>query len=213
MQNIIEELGAQYASERFGGCFLFTDDNRPAYVNTGVRWNSGTVPVIAVEGSVNKPTTHPIQLPYEFFKTLDVFAVPPLGWRMAAEGRYLVHFSRNNQATVHRAVSTNVLRRFISPATQFLQDTDNVSVEWYSRLAQTTLLIMRPEYTKLKDGVEAMRAGELFSFCASPVVAVIPDMDESQAIYFNSNKAAILDSKGTLHCKDETLKRYIKEHL
>lgn len=213
MQNIIEELGTQYASERFGGCFLFTDDNRPAYINTGVRWGNGSVPVVIVEGTVSKPTTLPSMLPNEFFKTLDVFAVPPLGWRMAAEGRYLVYYSRNNQATVHRAVSPNVLRRFVSPATQFLQDTDNVSIGYYDRLPQTTLMIMKPEYVKFKDGVEAMRSGELFSFCSSPVVAVIPEVDDAQAIYFNSNKAAILDSKGTLHCKDETLKRYIKEHL
>jgi hypothetical protein len=201
MPNIIDELGIQYSSERFGGCFFFTEDKRPAYINTGTRWNNGSVPAIIVEGNVTKPTTLPTAIPNA------------LGWRMAAEGRYLVHLSRNNHATINRAVSNQVLRRFISPATQFLQDTDNISTEYYSRTAQAALMVMRPEYTSLKDGVEAMRAGELFSFCSSPVVAVIPDMDDSQAIYFNTHKAATLDSKGTLHCKDETLKRYIKEHL
>ena len=196
--NLVEELGIGYMSDRFEGCMFFDPDNRPNYLNLrGGGQREGSLRSVAVTGTATQPAMTENWLPYDFFKDLSVFSVPPLGWRAAAQGRYLARFSRKNKC-YHRGIAHHILNRELSPATNYLVATGNVSNDYYNRVATTVSMIMKPEYTAFGEGIELMRRGKLFSFCVNSAIAVIPESEDRQAIYLNSTKAAIVCENGRI---------------
>lgn len=197
--HLIRELGESYFRERFASCMFLDLDGNAAYLNENSDWYDNQVPCFTVTGPASKPVIAESRLPYDFFKDLSVFAVPPLGWRAAAQGRYLVHFSRNNRS-YHRAIAPHILRRVVSPSTQYLLDTDSISSNYYERAAITVNLVMKPEYHTMQEGLALMRQGKLFSFCSSANVSVIPDTEGRQAIFFNTNRVGTVESNGTINC-------------
>lgn len=209
--NLIKELSVGYFQERFGGCMFFDPDKKASYIDTSRSWHKNEVGIITVSGTASKPVTEEAVLPYDFFTGLEVFGVPNLGWRSAAQGRYMVYMSRNNRA-YHRGVSREVLQRWLSPATQFLIDTDNISEDYYTRVATTTSMVMQPEYVPFTEGVSMLKRGELFSFCTSANLAVIPDVGDDLAIYFNSNRVGSVKSNGQIDCTIPVINQIIKDN-
>lgn len=216
MGNLITELGAQFVRERFNHAMLYDDKGNPCYLETGRNWNTGLVPVTAVTGTPDKPVIEKKGIPYAFFSSMSCFKVPDLGWRMAAEGRYLAHFRKNNKMNrtgYRRGFNPNNSEITVSPATLYLQETKNLSDTHYDKLEVQTLLVMRPEYMKFDEGIRMMKEGDLFSFAVSPVIAVIPDVNQGFMIFFNTRQVAKLTNKGTLVCPNETIKTYLKNCL
>lgn len=212
--NLIEELGRQYIVERFDKCMFYDPEGRPCFINgsKGVWPAQDDVPVTLVMGSPTKPILKEGSLPNEFFKDLSVFAVPPLGWRFTASGRHMVYYSRNN-ASYHRALAPKNLQKFLSPVTEFLIETDNLDENRYMKYDSDVLMVMKPEYETLKEGIEKIRAGELVSFCVSPVIAVIPGEDDKQLFFFNTRQVAHMDKEGNIHSENPVIRDYLRNHL
>lgn len=212
--NLIDEVGTQYFAERFGGCMFFDAAKRPSFIDNSERWPNGKIKVGIIVGPATKPTIETGYLPYSFFKNMSVFATPPLGWRSAAQGRYMVHMRRRNTNNgYHRGIAPKLILPTFSPATEYLFQTGNISEEYYMRPSTVTALVMNPEYVSLKEGLPLMREGELFSFAVNPNIAVIPDVDEKLGIYFNTKKVATIDGKLRLKCESNMVGTILREHL
>lgn len=210
--NLVEELGANYFLDRFNRSMFLDPEGRPAYINHGIPAGRGTIPICSIEGPVTKPTVVEGTLPYDFFTGLSVFSVPPMGFRSANNGRYLAHFSRNNRS-YRRGVSTDNLHRWLAPSSLYLMQEGALSYDYYDRPTSTILMIMQPEFIPLKEGIAKMKAGELFSFAASSNLAVIPAVDDSFALYFNTNRVGTIGADGSLSCTVPMISNMIKEQL
>lgn len=210
--NLVEELGTSYFLDRFNHSMFLDPEGRPAYINHGIPTARGTIPVASIEGPVTKPSVIEGSLPYDFFKDLSVFAVPPMGFRSANNGRYLVHYSRNNRS-YRRGVSTDNINRWVAPSSMYLMNEGALSYDYYDRPTSTIMMIMKPEFTPLKEGIAKMKAGELFSFAASSNLAVIPAVDDAFALYFNTNRVGTISADGSLSCTVPMVSNMIKEQL
>lgn len=212
MTNLLQELGVQYMVDRFQDCMFLDPAGNPAYIDSLRRWEPGYVAVNVVTGTPENPVVSEGQMEAGFFKDLNVFTVPPLGWRSSSEGRYLVNFWRNNRS-YNRAVSAlNVQRRF-SPSTRYLVSTRNLNREVYDSQASTTLLIMKPEYTPFREGVEKMKRGEILSFAINPTLAVIPETDNRQSILFKDTRVAIVQPSGDLTFTFPSMQALVEDQL
>lgn len=210
--NLVQELGSAYMSERFYGSMFYDEEKRPCYIDNNVAWPRDKIAAVALtRADPDKPEAAPVALPYPFFKDMSVFWTPPLGWRMAGEGRYLAYLRRNNRS-YHRGIASHILTRWLSPASEILMDSDNLNYGQYDSLNATLALVMNPQYIPLRQGSEAMRKGDLFSFAASPTVAVIPGLNDTQSIYFNTNKVGEISAKGVISCASPAIEDIIKEH-
>lgn len=199
MSNLVKELGVDYMRERFAGCMFFDENGVPCYIDNTVTWPRLRVKAKSIRGEPENFTLEERSFPEGFFKDLSVFQTPPLGWRMSADGTYLVHFRRNNKS-YQRALATKVVQRTVSPSTNFLIDTENVDSTYYERPDTTIAMIMSPKYVAFREGIEKMQKGELFSFCVSPNLAVIPEVGEQQAILFNTTRVGTIKKNGEVLC-------------
>lgn len=209
--SLIEELGLDYFNERFNGSMFF-DENKNVCIVSTEKFIRNNIYAKMVEGTVDKPIVKEHSVPFEFFTDLTVFKTPLLGWSMAAEGKYLAHLSRNNRS-YHRGTSSKTLLRRIAPSTKFLIDTGSVQPDAFTDMYTTARSVMAPEYVPFRQGLEAMRRGDLFSFAVSPTIAVIPEVDDHQAIYLNTNRAAVVTPDGEVVYDDDVVIPYIKDYL
>ena len=145
-----------------------------------------------------------------FFKDMSVFFAPSLGWRHAANGRYLAYFSRNNRSYA-RGVTLSNLNVSLSATTLYLVNNQNISQSYYERSSVRTLLIMQPEFTPLTQGIKDMRDGKIVSFAASHNIAVIPDSEDEFRIMFNLNPVGRVLSNGNIECRVPIVEKVIKE--
>jgi hypothetical protein len=207
--NMIQEVGNRHFFDRWAGCMFYDKDGKPNYIRGQAP--DGVI-VGVIKGTASKPSMEEKILPNDMFQKLTMFKVPPLGWRATAEGRYMAFFNRNNKA-YRRGVGASSLQRWISPATQYLINTKNISKEFYDKEIATVALIMMPEYHSLQDGLRLMRSGDLFSFAVSANLAVIPDKDEGKALYFNTNKVGQIMKDGTLNCSLPLISTFIRGQM
>lgn len=197
--NIINELGVDYARDRFSGCMFVTPDKQIATVAGDRSWPDSGVAVNYVTGDINHLSTVTGIVPRDFFKDLSVFKTPPLGWRMNADGRYLAIFSRNNRS-YHRAVAMRNLDRLYSPVTQFLFNEGYISVYDYETEAMTTKMVMDPQYIPLREAIGKIKSGEIMAAACTPNIALIPEVDGKLSILFNHNKVGEVRTNGSVHC-------------
>lgn len=204
MANLISELGRPYFNERFGNSFFKGPNGHPCYVmrseRTAVIETPEIVRAVEVKGSLSKPTVDEIEIPADFFSSMEVFAVPELGWRMAAKGKYLARFERNNRS-YHRGVAFSNLIRSHHDMTLWAADEGIISLEHYTRHANTVKLVMEPEYMPLSEGIKEMAQGKLLSFAVSANLAVVPDLDDKFALLFGYNKVGTITPEGEIDCE------------
>jgi hypothetical protein len=215
MGNLVHELGDGYIRERFERTMFFDEKEYPCFIDPERRADGKSIPIIRLTGTVEEPVSEKAMMPYDFFKDLGVFKIPDLGWRMANEGRYLAHFRRNNrmnQTGYKRGLTPANLEMFVSPATEYLQETDNLSINHYIKPEVEVLLVMKPKYVRFRDGIAAMQRGDLYSFCTSPMVAVIPSLNNTQAVYFNTRQVATIE-KGDIVCSNKIMEKYLRDTL
>lgn len=212
MTNLVQELGVAYIKERFQECMFLTPEGSPAFINSSRPWPRGQVAITVAGGSPSAPTSTDAELPHGFFSSLSVFAAPPLGWRVSDDGKYLVNFWRNNRS-YHRAIAPANLHRRFAPSTRWLLNTNNLSREVYDSSASTALLVMQPRYTQFREGLEKMRRGEVLSFAVNPNIAVIPEVDNQQAVLFNNNRVAIVRPDGELSFTFPPMETLVQDQL
>lgn len=210
--NLVKELGVQYMQDRFGYCMFYNNDGLPCYVDPTIAWGRGKVGVKMLEGPIEEVRSTSVQVPETFFTDLKVFSVPPLGWRMSSDGRYMAHFRRNNKS-YQRAVAPKVMLRTLSPATQFLVDTDNVDDQYYNTVDGTVMLVMSPKYIRFREGLRQMREGELFSFAVTPNLAILPWTEGRQSIYFNTMQVGMVEENGDVNCPNPQVNALIEDSI
>lgn len=211
--SLIKELGIPYMMERFADCMFYGPGDVPSYIYSNDNWPRGKVRTIELRGeSYTNPEIVHSTLPESFFKDLSVFHTPPLGWRMSEDGAYLAHFRRQNKS-YQRALATKVIQRTVSPATSFLIDTENLDGYSFSTKESTISLIMRPRYLNFREGLERMRNGDLFSFSVNCNLAVIPDVDDQQALLFNTTNVGIVKSNGEVVCDIPQVHKLIQDSI
>lgn len=208
MSNLVEELGRGYFLERLRGSMFFKDKDTPAII-TGA--NSEGVEVTTFSGQVGRISKQNEVLPNAFFKDQAMLAVPPLGWRSAMKGRALVFLSRLGRRTYTRGVGTHNLHSDMHPMSQFLIDKGALSYNYLTKPGTLTMLVMKPEYMPLSEGIKAIFKGEILSFAASPNIAIAPSSDKELSIYFNRNKVGVIDGNGNVNCKISIVNNLLEE--
>lgn len=210
--NLVNEVGVSHFRERWESALFFNEGGDPCYINSEATWISGTVACSVVKGTASKPKLEDANNPYECFKDLTMFKTPALGWRMAANGRYLVYLRRNNKA-YRRGVSLTHVTGWLAPSTQLLVSTGDLSKDFYSRQSSRAMMIMKPEYMKLQQGLQAMRDGDVLSFAVSNNLAVIPDVDDKVSVYFNMSKVGTIGLDGSIVCNVPIIRSIIQEEM
>lgn len=205
--NLVEELGRRYFAERFDGSFFKGPDGSTCIVaglgNDGILANK-------VAGTVSKPALDSTEIPNDFFVDMSVFATPELGWRSAAQGKYLAFFSRNNRS-YHRGTSHGNLHRDISPLSYWAAETGALNLPTYNKEATTAKLVMEPEYLSLTEGLAKLAEGELLSFCISANMAVFPEEEEMLALMFNNRKVGTVNLNGEITCNIPFIRSTLEE--
>lgn len=212
--NLLKELGGDYFYNRFQGTMLLTPEEVAGFVdfNGGRATLEEHVPLCLVEGPATKPVTKRGQLPYDFFKSLSVFSVPSMGWRCTAQGRFMSFITRNNRSYV-RGVAISNIEKWHSPMTRFLFNEDALSEDYYNRDSTLVSLILKPEYTPIKEGIQAIREGEVLAFCSSNNLAFMPATAGKLAIFFNKNQVGEVAKDGTINCTISIIHQLIQEQL
>lgn len=212
MSNLIAQLGHGYARERLAGCMFMTEDDRAAFIDTrNAAWTERTAPVSVIGGPSSKTTIETRHVPHEYFKDFSTFATPALGWRMAANGRWMGYMRRNN-ASYNRALAAKGITTWLAPTTQFLINSDNLSLEYYQRPTTIAHLVMLPEYMSMADGLAGMASEKMLGFALSSNMAVIADTDEQHAFYFNTAKVGTVALDGTVTCKVPMFAEYLEKY-
>jgi hypothetical protein len=214
MSNLVKELGDRYFKQRFVHA-MFAVDGMPHFLDSESMWPNGKVTAVKVLGPAEKPKTESVNLPWHFFDSFDKFRVPPLGWRMAAQGRVLIHFTRNGirRAGYRRGVAPENLRKYYAPSSIFLDRGGNISLHYYNGTAATTSLIMDPKYMSLKEGIEAMDNGDVVGFAANANIAVIPAVSRGKTVMFNTNFVGTISKDGEVKCESPIIESILKDGL
>lgn len=186
MTHLIEKVGREYFNRRFSGSFFMDDRKRPSIVG---RAADGMVNYTAITGSPRKIIRTARDLPYSFFSGLEVFGVPPLGWRSHSEGKYLAFYTRNNRS-YHRGLSPDNIQVHPTAMTQWMLSSNNLTT---SQDPETLCFVaLKPHFTPFAEGIQKMREGSLLSFAVSPTVAVVPTEDDKFSILFRQAKAGVV---------------------
>lgn len=210
--NLIEELGRQYITERFDQCMFYDSEGRPCVLRVASRWNpEDGVPIDRFSGTPENVETSNDTLDPDFFKDLSVLAVPQLGWRSTAEGKYTVYYSRNN-ASYHRGLANKNLLKYISPLSQYMLETESINGDNLMTYQTDVMMVMKPQFETLKSGIEKLRAGELVSFSVSPIVAVFPSKNGNLSVYFNTRPVAVIDKDNNINSTNDVIRQYLRSH-
>ena len=214
MSSLIKDLGNRYFKDRFRHS-MFMYEGQPHYIDTEASWSLNKVAAIKVMGPVEKSRTESVDIPHSFFTDFEVFKVPTLVWRMAAQGRILIHFARNHilRAGFRRGVAMENLRRHYAASSIFLERSGNISFRYYENAPATTKLIMCPEYMTYADGAKAMEKGDVVAFAISHNLAVLPDVGGAKSVMFNTNFAATITKDGEINCDSPIIEALIKESI
>lgn len=214
--NLVEELGVNYFTDRFNQAVFLDKDGRPAMVT---RDRGSIEDGINVQVFTGEPVTGgsvvdsaPAKVPFSFFSSLKVFAVPPLGWRMSRDGSWLTYMSRaNNHRRYYRGVTMDNLSQTAAPTSEFLMETGNISRKVVKSVPYAASLLMRPYYLPLRDGLAAMERGDIFSFAVSATIAVIPAAGGKRDILFNTRKVAEVSKDGEVSCINPMVETLIQD--
>lgn len=212
MSGMVQELGLDYFRTRFSGAFFLDDEENVCIIDSdrritdrrdeaNDRYDGYNIPVTKLGGTAEKPTVEPIVMPSAWFDGMHRFAYPQLGYREAANGKVLVNFSRNNRS-YQRGISKQNLVRDTAIHTAYMYDTGNVSSEYYTRPSTTALLIFKPTFTSLADGLAKMNEEQIMSFVLSPNLAVVHNLQEDSDNYnilFRGRHIGHLERDGSMN--------------
>lgn len=197
--SLIDRLGMDGFISKYQGSF-FKDEAGVTCIVLGVGRTLGTVKVQRVGGTANKPTVEEVEMSHEFFVDMSTFATPPLGWRVAAQGRYLVRLERNNNSC-HRGTSAGNVNRTIHEMTNWFARNQGMSLDYYSRETVLAKLVMEPAYLSLAEGLAYIKQGKIVSFAVNELIAVAPDTDSTYHILFRDKVIGKVDEDGKVTCE------------
>lgn len=208
--SLVTDLGNSYFNDRFSESMFLHPELGPCYIRDAYS-SSGKVGIVSVKGNVGKLNCTNHEIDHSFFTSMEQFAIPELGWRGAANGKYLAFFSRNNRS-YHRATSASVLTHEIHAVTNMLHYRGKLNMDYYHRNDVITKLILDPEYTSFSEGIEKLKSGTHISFPVSARIAVVAETDDSAAIYFNQNRVGDVDYENNrINCKIPVIVNKLQE--
>lgn len=195
---LIDRLGMDQFLNKYQGSF-FKGEDGATYIVHGNGDSGDTVKCKKVGGTVNKPTVEEVDVPKSFFADMGTFATPPLGWRVAAQGRYLVYLSRNNQS-YHRGTAVGNISRSVHEMTNWFAREQGMSLDYYGRDAVLAKLVMEPVYLPLAEGLALIKKGKIVAFAVNELIAVAPLDSTTYQILFKEKQIGTVNEDGVVSC-------------
>lgn len=188
--NLVQEHGYGYFNDRFRDSVFRHPDGWVGIVKQAN--NANDVTITKVEGVVGRLSPTEVVIEAAFFTSLAVFDVPEVGYRTAAEGRYVAYVDHRSGS--NRGVSARNTTWSMSPMTEQMGFDRAVSISYFGRADVKAALICTPIYTQLHKGAAAMLAGEIAGFALSSATAVTAtDNPEMGLIYLRGRAAGTLN--------------------
>lgn len=206
MSNLIDELGVDYFNTRFLNSMFLDEEGRPSYVKGAVGRHDVRVNSL-VDGRPEEFT-----LRRSFFKDMEVFATPTLGWRARDEGASIYYLARNNRS-YHRGVSPKSLKITNHPLSMAL----NASVTSHSIESNTLNKlkfiedVLKPKYIPYREGITKLLEGELISFAISSYLSVVANENGGGTLMFALREVGNVDESGNLSCNIPTINMLLEE--
>lgn len=206
MSNLIDELGIDYFNTRFHKSMFLDEEGRPSYV----RETAGRHEVRVNTLVDDRPEE--LTLRRSFFKDMEVFATPTLGWRARDEGASIFYLARNNRS-YHRGISVRNLKITTHPLSRAL----NAPVTIRSIEANTLSMlkfvedVLKPKYIPYREGVAKLLEGELISFAISPYLSVVANESGGGTLMFALREVGNVDENGNLSCNIPTINILLEE--
>jgi hypothetical protein len=196
--SLIDRLGMDQFLNKYLGSF-FKGEDGATYIVFGAGSEPQSVRCKKVGGTVNKPTVEEVDVPNSFFVDMGMFATPPLGWRVAAQGRYLVHLSRNNQS-YHRGTCVDNVNKTVHEMTNWFAREQGMSLDYYSRDIVLAKLVMEPVYLPLSEGLALIKKGKIVAFAVSELIAIAPLDSTTYQILFKEKQIGTVNEDGVVSC-------------
>lgn len=206
MSNLIDELGIDYFNTRFHKSMFLDEEGRPSYVREAAGRHEVRVNTLVDD----RPEE--LTLRRSFFKDMEVFATPTLGWRARDEGASIFYLARNNRS-YHRGISVRNLKITTHPLSRAL----NASVTTRSIEANTLSMlkfvedVLKPKYIPYREGVAKLLEGELISFAISPYLSVVANESGGGTLMFALREVGNVDENGNLSCNIPTINILLEE--
>lgn len=196
--NMVQQLGTDYFSQRFGGSFFLGPEGHPCKIENR-RWRDDTsVPTITYTGTPEKPGVTEGYTPADYFPDMSILRTPRLGWRTAGRGKYLAHLSRNN-TSYQRGVCPANLKRELAPHTSYLINYGEFAAGTFMSDSATALLIFNQKYLPLAEGIELLNAGKILAFAVSPAFAIVPQDEDTYAMLAHNRKVGTVSKSGGIN--------------
>lgn len=198
--SIIRDMGRQYFYSKFAGAVVLSPDGKAGCIDTASTYDEdGNVCVISSTGTLGKARRNVIPVPPDYFDSLEKFNVPDLGWRSAAEGRYMAYFQRP-QRTYRKGLHVRDLQVTQMAHTTQLINSGNLSGMFFSRDYIVARMLCEPEFMPLADGLAAMNSSDIMGFALSNKLAVGPsDRDDTYILYYEEFPVGTVGSDGTMN--------------
>jgi hypothetical protein len=194
--SLIAQLGMDQFLTKYNTSF-FMHEGLPCIVTGSNR--DGKVKADKIDGTINKPTTTAVAIDPEFFTDMGVFATPPLGWRVAGNGRFLVYMQRNN-ASFHRGTCIDNISISHHEITRWFEQNGGINMDYYTRHSTLCKMVMQPEYVSLAEGLSLIQKGKIVSFAVNELMAVVPAEDGVYDVLFREKKVGTVDENGSVTC-------------
>lgn len=193
---LIAQLGMDQFLNKYNTSF-FMHEGLPCIVTGSNR--DGKVKADKIDGTINKPVTTAVVIEPEFFTDMSVFATPALGWRAAANGRYLVYLQRNN-GSFHRGTCIDNMHVNMHEMTTWFAQNGGLNLDYYGRHSTICKMVMQPQYVSLTEGLALIQRGKVVSFAVNELLAVVPAEDGLYDVLFREKKVGSVDDNGSITC-------------
>lgn len=194
--NIVEQVGADYFSSRFGGSFFFGPNGQPCILQGAFSRN-----VVDAHEVTGPKTAKTIHIPRDFFQSFQFLTMPPLGWRSAQRGRVLVYLSRNNTSYTRGVNSKNIFKTF-APHTEYMFRMGKLDKLELLRAEQLLLLVANPQHMSMEEGMAELNAGKRMAFTNGDEIAIVPESNTKYNIYCGTQIVADITPEGEVTVRE-----------
>lgn len=216
MTNLVSTYGVDWFNSKFSGSF-FRYKGLPARVvrartvgKKGAYENEVQIAVLnKTKGEIK---AHSRTVSTDLFPDGSPFVVPELGYRSVHEGRWLAFLQRNNSSYIRGLASKN-LRVVEHPITQYLRSEGMYSS--YMGPDDLQYMAMNKDFIPFYKGIKLMLEGKIFSFAASPAIAVVPASRSSTRldILFCDKLIGSVDDNGAVSITSKIARNYVEENV
>jgi len=198
--NIVDDVGMNYFLDRFNGC-IFLGENGNPHILEHIRGQriaqDANIRCLEVIGEGFKASVQRTEVSREFFSSLSFLKLPPIGYRMSEDGRYLCYFQRKNTSYTRGITTGNCVRSY-ADHTKYMFDMGKLNRIKAEEKQVLASILAKPRFHTLTEGVEHLNNGDLLCFVNSPDIAVVPENEELYNVMFKQVHVGNINPDGEL---------------